>query len=352
MMKKDNRRHRGMEMNNLFLGIIAAFAWAMLSVGPAHAASADACDSLEPAAVGGPMLPARSNTAVIRWLGNANYEVAFGGKVYLFDTYYDRVSRSRPIGFSVPQVKRADAIFLSHAHFDHMSDIVPVARQTMAPVVGAPITIETAVKLGMPAQQGIVAKGGETLHIGGATEEIALARHSTIQDGLIQAYQNVYKVETRPNTPEEDAHTKEVQARGTFSPDVIDKGTLAIALVLRGGFKIVVIGSAGPVTDGDRQLAQKLGRADVAIIAYQPHAVAERQIPDTWALIQLFNPRLYLPAHHDHSFGTWLDLGLEPLFQKIRDEMPGTKFAAPLYRSAICVATSGAKRGSIVKLRY
>ncbi|HXQ50024.1 MAG TPA: MBL fold metallo-hydrolase [Stellaceae bacterium] len=322
------------------------------AAGSAEAAARDACDSLVPALVGGPMLPKGSDIAVIRWLGNANYEVGFGGKVYLFDTYYDRVSRSRPLGFSVADVKRADVIFLSHAHFDHMSDIVPVARQTGAKVVGAPITIETAVKLGLPPQQAVTAKGGETLHFGDLTVEIALARHSTIQDGLIDAYANLYKVETRASTPEEIAHTKDVTSRGTFAPDVIDKGTLAFALVLRNGFKIVAIGSAGPITDGDRDLARKLGRADVAIVAYQPHAVAERQIPDTWALIDLFDPRLYLPAHHDHSFGTWLDLGLEPLFQKLRDEKPGTKFAAPLYRSAICVATRGARRGTIVKLRY
>ena len=46
-------------------------------------AAEDACNSLTPALVGGPMLPEDSDTAVIRWLGNANYEVAFGGKVYL-----------------------------------------------------------------------------------------------------------------------------------------------------------------------------------------------------------------------------------------------------------------------------
>jgi len=315
-------------------------------------AAEDACNSLTPALVGGPMLPADSDTAVIRWLGNANYEVAFGGKVYLFDTYYDRVARSRPIGFAVADVRLADVIFLSHAHFDHMSDIVPVARQTGAKVVGAPITIETAVKFGLPAQQAIIAKGGETLHFGDLTVEIALARHSTIQDGLIDAYANLYKTETRPDTPEEVAHTKEVRARGTSAPDVIDKGTLAFVLILRNGFKILGIGSGGPVTEGERQLAGKIGQADVAFVAYQPHAVAERQIPDTWAHVQLFSPRLYLPAHHDHVFGVWLDLGLEPLFQKLRDEMPGTKFVAPLYRSAICVATTGPRRGETLTIQY
>jgi len=332
-----------------FAAVLAAFG-ALLGANTARAA--DACDSYVPALVGGPLQPKSSDIAVFRWLGNANYELNYKGNVYLFDAYYDRTSRNHPIGFTVAQVKRADVIFIGHAHFDHISDVAPVASQTHAPVVGAPITIETAIKLGVPAQQTITVKGGETLHFGDVTVDVALARHSTIQDGLLDALANVYKVDARPSTPEEEAHSKEVTARGTFSPDVIDKGTMAWGLTFANGFKVVVIGSAGPVTDGDRALAQKMGHADVAIIAYTPHPVAEHQVAETMPLVRLFSPRLYLPAHHDAAWGAWLDLGTEPLFTVLRDEMKETKFLAPLYRSPICVATSGKKRGTVVKFRY
>ena len=82
-----------------------------------------------------------------------------------------------------------------------------------------------------------------------------------------------------------------------------------------------------------------------------PHAVAERQVEESWPLIEAFNPRLFLPAHHDASFGTWLDLGLEPLFERLRDKLPGTSYLAPLYRSPICIASSGAERGKVVSYR-
>lgn len=330
-------------------GLSLAAALMPLSV---NAASRNACDSYTPALVGGPLQPKTSDIAVLRWLGNANYELNYRGKVYLFDAYFDRTSRNHPIGFTVPEIKRADYVFVSHAHFDHMSDVVPVAKQTHAKIVGAPITIETAIKLGLPPEQAITVKGGETLDLGDVTADIALARHSTIQPGLTDTLAALYKVDTRANTPEEDAHTKEVMARGTFAPEVIDKGTLAFALTLRDSVKIVTIGSAGPITDGDRELAKKLGRVDIAIIAYQPHPVAEHQVADTMPLVRLFNPKLFLPAHHDAAFGTWLDLGLEPLFTVLRDEMKGTKFLAPLYRSPICIATTGAKRGQVVKFQY
>src|SRR5690349_23498950 len=47
---------------------------ALLAAPAARAADNDPCDSLVPAAIGGPMLPRSSETAVFRWLANANYE--------------------------------------------------------------------------------------------------------------------------------------------------------------------------------------------------------------------------------------------------------------------------------------
>jgi beta-lactamase family protein len=316
------------------------------------AAQGDACDSLVPAVIGGPVLAKDSDTMVLRWLANANYEISYRGQVFLFDTYFNRKARNRPLGFTAEQVNRADAIFVGHAHFDHISDVAPVQRQTGAPVVGAPITIETAIKLGVPADKTIAVKGGETLRFGDVDVDIALAHHSQPAPGIQQALAALYKLEYGPDSPEEEAVTKAVRERGTFAPDVAAKGTIAFGLTFPNGFKVVVLDSAGPVTDGDRALAQKLGRADIAIIGYQAHAVGERQAGETFPLVQLFNPRLYLPSHHDASFGSWLDLGLEPLFERIRDEMPDTRFVNPLYRSPICVATSGTDRGKIVKFRY
>jgi L-ascorbate metabolism protein UlaG (beta-lactamase superfamily) len=336
----------------LRLFALAFFALMLLGANESRAADTDACDSLTPAVIGGPVPAKDSNTALFRWLANANYELSYRGQTFLFDTYFNRKARTRPVGFTASQVKKADVIFLGHGHFDHMSDAVPVAKQTGAPVVGAPITIETAIHLGLPPAQAITVKGGETLHFGDVTVDVALAHHSQPAEGIQAALANLYKVELRPDSKEEAAISAEVRAQGTFAPDVLDKGTLAFALTFPGGFKVLALDSAGPITDGDRRLAEKIGPVDVAIIAYQAHAVAERQVGETFPLIQLFRPRLYLPSHHDASFGSWIDLGIEPLLEKIRDTMPATHFLAPLYRSPICVGTSGPTRAQVVKFRY
>jgi L-ascorbate metabolism protein UlaG (beta-lactamase superfamily) len=312
----------------------------------------DACNSHQAAITGGPTPPASSDTVVIRWLANANFEFAYKGSVYLFDAYFDRTPRSHKLGFKAADITKAKAIFVSHAHFDHISDIGPVARQTGAPVVGAPITVETARKLGVPDSQLVVAKGGETMTFGDATVEIALAQHSTIQPGLLEIYASLYGNDSPPFAEQEKTILNYVRSLGTFDPKVITEGTLAYGLVFPSGFKAVLVGSSGPITPGVRALAEKLGPVDVLIVAYQVHAVADTQIEYTWPFIELFKPKLFLPAHHDSAPPAWVDLGLEPLFDRIREKMPNTAFLAPLYRSPICVAGGGPDQGKVMSFKY
>jgi len=333
--------------------ILALAAAGLLFGGPAAAADVpEACSSYRAAVTGGPTPPTDSDVVVIRWLGNANFEFAYKGKVYLFDAYFNRTPRAHNIGFTAADVSKAEAIFVSHAHFDHISDVGPVARQTGAPVIGAPITAEAAKALGVPEAQIVVARGGESMKFGDATIEIALAQHSTIQPGLMDIYGRLYQNDSPPYSDDEKSELGRVRALGTFDPKVITEGTLAYGLVFPSGFKAVLIGSAGPITPGVRALAEKLGPVDVAIVAYQVHAVANTQIGYTWPFIDLFKPKLFLPAHHDANPPAWVDLGIEPLFDRIRKDMPGTAFVAPLYRSPICVAGSGPDRGKVVSFKY
>ena len=298
-----------------------------------------ACYASVLASTGGE-LPRSPNTLVVRWTGFSNFELVYNNQIVLLDAYFDRGAMFPPLGFKAADVKKAHAILIGHGHFDHMSDAAPIAQRTHAKVYGAPITIETAVKLGLPQDQGVVVAGGETLKFDGVTVDAALAQHSSLKREVLEEMGKLYDLDAGPATPEQAAAEKAIRDKGTFAPDVITKGTIAYAFTFDTGFKLLWIDSAGPVTDGDRALAQKLGPVDVAIIAYQGHPVAEVQIPYTLELIKLFKPRLYLPAHHDEIFGTFVDLGIEPLFEAIADALPGTKTLAPLHRRPICLDIS------------
>src|SRR5713101_6495367 len=141
----------------------AAAVWFVASTQTQAAGTdADACRSLVPAAMGGPMLR-DPGKIMLRWLSTSNYELVYRGQVFLLDAYFERGPRNRPTGIVPADVRQTDAIFIGHAHFDHISDVAPITQKTKARVVGAPITIETAYRLGVPQGQGTAVAGGETL---------------------------------------------------------------------------------------------------------------------------------------------------------------------------------------------
>lgn len=340
----------------LLLSIPAAITLMLAACGgdesnPTPLAGQAACQSLVPAALGGPM--PEGDTVVIRWLGTSNYEVAYHGKVIVMDTYYDRPARTRSVGFTVDQVKKADAILIGHAHSDHISDLAAVAAQTGAPVYGSAITAAEALVLGVPASQVNTVKGDNTekITVGDISIQPTHIIHSTIQAGLIPALANLYAVDSLgPLTPEQVARNSSISSRGSRDPNLGSLGTTGFTLTLASGFKIAWFDSVGDISPEETALAKQLGEGglDVGIFPWVPHPIAETQLGYTFQHVQLFKPKLYLPTHHDSIFGLWLDSGLQPLFMKIRDEQPSTKFAAPLYRSAICIATSGANRDQFI----
>ena len=90
------------------------------------------CTDMTPAVVGGPA--AKSHDLLTwRWLGEANIELTFRGQVILLSAYFD-VNPREPKVLDPSEIKKVDALFLGHAHGDHMSDAAQVARQTGAKV--------------------------------------------------------------------------------------------------------------------------------------------------------------------------------------------------------------------------
>ena len=181
-------------------------------------------------------------------------------------------------------------------------------------------------------------RGGEVMHYKGFTVEAILAQHSTLAPEVLAAFQNAIKVTAGAPTSDEAAAEAAIFKRGTFDPKVITEGTIAYLFTFDNGFRLIFRNSAGPITDSERAVIQRIGgKTDVAIVAYMGQYLAERQMAATLPIVELYHPRLYLPAHHDAIAGFFMDIGLEPLFTAIRDQMPGTSYLSPLYREAVCV---------------
>jgi len=82
---------------------------------------------------------ANDHAISLRWFGCSCYELVYRGKVYLLDAWFDRGPRTRAVGVTQREVVRAEAIFVGHAHFDHIADAPAIAARTGATIVGAPV---------------------------------------------------------------------------------------------------------------------------------------------------------------------------------------------------------------------
>lgn len=62
----------------------------------------------------------------ITWLGHSTFELRFdSGEVLILDPFIEG-NPTYPKGY---EIKRVDAIALSHAHFDHANDVLPLAKK-------------------------------------------------------------------------------------------------------------------------------------------------------------------------------------------------------------------------------
>jgi L-ascorbate metabolism protein UlaG (beta-lactamase superfamily) len=121
----------------------------------------------------------------ITWLGHATFILRTpGGKRLILDPW---LTSNPACPESMKKPPKVDLIVVSHGHSDHMDDLVPVARESGAPVIAA---FELCEWLGM---KGIVNtspmnKGG-TQNVAGVTITMTDARHSS---GYMDNGQMVY----------------------------------------------------------------------------------------------------------------------------------------------------------------
>jgi hypothetical protein len=183
---------------------------------------------------------------------------------------------------------------------------------------------------------------GDTIRFDGVTVSVTLARHATTEAAVIGGVGATYNATKFlpgliPASAAQTAEEAAILASGTFSPAVITAGTMIYVFEFDSGFKYLFLDSAGPIIPSVVNLANRIAPVDVVSVAYQATPIAEVQTAATFPFVKLFQPRLYIPNHHDEIFGLFFDNGLHPLFERIHAELPGTKWEYPLYRQPICL---------------
>jgi L-ascorbate metabolism protein UlaG (beta-lactamase superfamily) len=302
-----------------------------------------------PVSLGGPGHP-DPEVVSLRWFGTATFELAFGDKVVLLDNFYERPARNRPLGFSVPDVTRADLILVGHPHFDHVADTVRVARQTRAQVAIAPIGADYLLSQGLSADQVIPVAGrgdGDLLDRGSFSVRVLHGYHLDI--GLNEAQQHKWQslraaraeFEAEfapPSTPDEAQAAHEIAQRGVHTPEVNTEATLTYIIDIE-GFRIAYRDSGGAISDEERAYFTASPGVDIAILSINGLPHVAQQLEDVFLpLARLYQPKVLVPSHHDELWinfdgrglvKTFSDVATEPIKERVHDELPATVTVQP-----------------------
>jgi L-ascorbate metabolism protein UlaG (beta-lactamase superfamily) len=111
----------------------------------------------------------------ITWLGHSTFIIVTpGGKRIVTDPWLESNPKCPP---DRKRIDRADLILVSHGHFDHTGDVVPVSRATNAPIVGV---FELSQWLERKGLQNVLGMGvGGTVSVAGLEVSMTPAVHTS-----------------------------------------------------------------------------------------------------------------------------------------------------------------------------
>ena len=130
--------------------------------------------------------PSAQGSIVLKWLGNAGWEIQLGQKVILIDPFLTRgeanpTAEWKTDGEAVLKaIKRADYIFAGHSHADHIADVPFIAKKFGSKVIGSRTTTNIALTGGVDKSQLVTISGGEKLDFKEFSVQVIESEHGEL----------------------------------------------------------------------------------------------------------------------------------------------------------------------------
>lgn len=230
-----------------------------------------------------------------RWLGVAGLEFVADGATLLIDPFVTRPPLRRVLfGQAEPDaalvarhMPRADAVLVTHPHWDHLMDVPEVVRRTGAAAYGSPNTCKLLRALGIAHERVRQIGAGDRLALGTFTVEVLPAEHLRILGRPVLAA-------AVPETVQAPLRLRDYRMDSDFS-----------FLIEADGLRLL---------DWSSATAEKAPRADVLFV--KPFGAERVSYVE---LLRAVRPRVVVPIHWDDFF--------RPLFRPLRPS-----FAPPVWR--------------------
>jgi L-ascorbate metabolism protein UlaG (beta-lactamase superfamily) len=123
---------------------------------------------------------------VLRWLGNAGWEIQFGETVILIDPFLTRGEAAPGKEWKTDEeavlkaITRADYIFAGHSHADHIADIPFIAKKFGSKVIGSRTTRNIALTGGVDKSRLTTISGGEKLDFKDFSVQVIASEHGAL----------------------------------------------------------------------------------------------------------------------------------------------------------------------------
>ena len=120
-------------------------------------------------------------------------------------------------------------------------------------------------------------------------------------------------------TPESSRRPRGPRSRAANDPRLPLEGVISYLFTFGDDFRIMFrdtsgVDDTGIGTEAERNVMKRIGRTDLAIVSYS--ILIPQGQTTTIPLVRLYNPRYYMPTHHDEVGAGRLDTPLEPLLRQ------------------------------------